>query len=90
MKNLRPIILFSISRQVVAVIIISITFEIIRKEITNSQAAYSQVRSTTELVFTFKTLIEQALCAEDLTIHINFLDVSRAFDTIDNGILLED
>ena len=89
-KNLRPIILLSILRKILAIIVIDRTFETIRKEIKNTQAAYSPGRSTTELVFTFKTLIEQAVCAEDLTIHLILLDMSRAFDTIERGILLED
>ena len=66
------------------------TFKTIRKEIKISQAAYSPGRSTTELVYTFRALIEQAVCAEDLNIHILLLDMSRAFDTIDRGILLKD
>ena len=89
-KNLRPIILLSILRKILAIITINRTFDIIRKEIKNSQAAYSPGRSTTELVFTFKTLIEQAVCSEDLTIHLILLDMSRAFDTIERGVLLED
>ena len=89
-KNLRPIILLSVLRKVLAIIIVNRTFETIRKEIKVTQAAYSPGRSTTELVFTFKTLIEQAVCAEDLTVHLLLLDMSRAFDTIDRGILLND
>ena len=84
-KNLRPIILLSVLRKVLAIIIVNRTFETIRKEIKVTQAAYSPGRSTTELVFTFKTLIEQAVCAEDLTVHLLLLDMSRAFDTIDRG-----
>ena len=33
--------------------------------------------------------MEQAVCAEDLSIHILLLDMSRAFDTIDRGIQLK-
>ena len=89
-KNLRPIILLSILRKILAIIVIKRTFETIRNEISITQAAYSPGRSTTELVFTFRVLIEQAVCAEDLNIHILLLDMSRAFDTIDRGILLND
>ena len=89
-KNLRPVILLSILRKILAIVVVNRTFKTIRKEINISQAAYSPGRSTTELVYTFRALIEQAVCAEDLSIHILLLDMSRAFDTIDRGILLED
>ena len=89
-KNLRPIILLSILRKILAIIVVKRTFKTIRNEINITQAAYSPGRSTTELVYTFKTLIEQAICAENLNIHILLLDMSRAFDTIDRGILLKD
>ena len=89
-KNLRPVILLSILRKILAIIVVDRTFKTIRKEINISQAAYSPGRSTTELVYTFRALIEQAVCAEDLNIHILLLDMSRAFDTIDRGILLND
>ena len=64
-KNLRPIILISlisILRKILTIIVIKRTFEIIRSKINITQAAYSQDRSTTEQVFTFRTLIEQAAC----------------------------
>ena len=53
-------------------------------------SAYSPGRSTTELVSTFKTIIEQEICTEDLTVHLTLLDLSRACDTIERGILLVD
>ena len=89
-KNLRPIILLSILRKILAIIVINRTFNIIRSEIKITQAAYSPGRSTTELVFTFRTLIEQAVCSESLSVFLLLLDMSRAFDTIDRGILLDD
>ena len=89
-KNLRPIILLSILRKILAIIVVRRSFATIREEINITQAAYSPGRSTTELVYTFRALIEQAICAEDLSIHILLLDMSRAFDTIDRGILLND
>ena len=89
-KNLRPIILLSVLRKILAIIVVGRTFTRIRKHISISQAAYSPGRSTTELIFTFKILTEKAICAEDYTIHLLMLDMSRAFDTIDRGKLLND
>ena len=73
-KNIRPIILFSMLRKHLVIITISRTFEIIRKEIQIFQASYSPGRSTIKLVFTYKTLIEQAVRADHFAI-------IRAFDT---------
>ena len=89
-KNLRPIILLSVLRKILAIIVVGRTFDRIRNSISTSQAAYSPGRSTTELVFAFKILTEKAICAEDYTIYLLMLDMSRAFDTIDRGTLLQD
>ena len=89
-KNLRPIILLSVIRKILAIIVVERTFNRIRAHISITQAAYSPGRSTTELVFSFKVLAEKAICAQDYTIHLLMLDMSRAFDTIDRGKLLTD
>ena len=83
-------ILLSIFRKILAIIVVSRTFDRLREVISISQAAYSPGRSTTELVFAFKVLIEKSLCSQDYPIHILMLDMSRAFDTIDRGTLLTD
>ena len=46
-KNLRPIILLSILRKILAIIVVKRTFKTIRNEINIKQAAYSPGRSTT-------------------------------------------
>ena len=89
-KNLRPIILLSVLRKILAIIVVDRTFQQIRDSISITQAAYSPGRSTTELAFTFKILIEQAICSKNQTLCVLLLDMSRAFDTIDRGILLKD
>ena len=89
-KNLRPIILLSVLRKILAIIVVGRTFKTLREKIPISQAAYSPGRSTTELVFSFKLLTEKAICAKDYTIYLLMLDMSRAFDTIDRGTLLND
>ena len=89
-KNLRPVILLSVLRKILAIIVVGRTFDRLRKVISISQAAYSPGRSNTELVFTFKILAEKAICAQDFTLYLLMLNMSRAFDTIYQCIILKD
>ena len=54
------------------------------------QVAYTSGRSTAELVFPFKMLAEKAITSKDYTINLLLLDMSKAFDTIQRGTLLND
>ena len=54
-----------------------------------SQAAYQQGRSTTEQVYTLKTMIEKAITTENYEIFIILLDMSKAFDTVNRPKLLQ-
>lgn len=89
-KNLRPIILLSVLRKILAICIIQRTFDRIRNRIPISQAAYSPGRNTTELVFAFKILAEKAITSSNYETHLLMLDMSKAFDTIERGTLIED
>ena len=64
-KNLRPIILLSVLRKILAICIIQRTFTRIREAIPVTQAAYSPGRNTTELVFAFKLLAEKAISSSN-------------------------
>ena len=55
-----------------------------------SQAAYRPGRGTTEQVFALKMLAEKATAMTNFTSNILMMDMSRAFDTIDRDLLLED
>ena len=59
-------------------------------EIPPSQAAYRQGRSTIEHVFATKILTEKATTSQNYTIYLLMLDMSKAFDTVDRSILLND
>ena len=59
--NLRPIILLSILRKILAICMIKRIQEKIENRILLSQAAYRAGRSTTEHVFTCKILVEKAI-----------------------------
>ena len=66
------------------------SIECIDKTIPNTQAAYRKGRSTTEHVFAAKILAEKAISSVDYTIHILLLDMSKAFDTVDRKLLMDD
>lgn len=89
--NLRPVILLSILRKILAVCVIRRISDRVHEHIVpNTQAAYTAGRSTTELVFSFKLLCEKAITSSNYDLHILMLDMSKAFDTIQRGIIFED
>ena len=88
--NLRPIMLMSILRKILAICLINRTYETISCYIPPSQAAYQPGRSTTENVFAIKLIIEQAISTLDSDVHLLLLDMSAAFDCVDRSKLLDD
>jgi hypothetical protein len=85
------VILLSILRKILAICVIRRINDRVRNEIIPiTQAAYTEGRSTTELVFTFKLLAEKAITSENYEINLLMLDMSKAFDTIQRGTLFED
>ncbi len=57
--HLRPTILVSILKKILAICMISQSIEKMREKILASQAAYQQGRSTTEHIYIFKVLTER-------------------------------
>ena len=88
--NLRPIILLSNLRKILAVCLIRRCWDKISAYIPISQAAYQAGRSTTEHVFAIKILAEKAITSSDYHLHLLMLDMSKAFDTVNRPKLLED
>ena len=89
--NLRPVILLSILRKILAICVIRrIRGKIDEYILPISQTAYSTGRSTAELVFAFKVLAEKAISSCDYEINLLMLDMSKAFDTIQRGTLIKD
>ena len=90
-ENLRPVILLSTLRKVLAVCVTRRIRDKVDKNILPvTQTAYTSGRSTAELVFAFKVLAEKAITSNEYKINILLLDMSKAFDTIQRGTLLND
>ena len=89
-KNTRPIILLNTIRKILAIIMLKRIINKLNEEIPLTQSAYRSGRSTTENVFVLRTLIDKALSLTNYELNILFLDMSKAFDSIDREILLED
>jgi len=88
-SNLRPIILLSSLRKILAACIIHEKNE--RKDrLRNTTFASSLQRSTTEHVFACKLTIERTISARNETVHLILLDMSKAFDSVDRKILVND
>ena len=88
--NLRPIILLSVLRKILAICLIRRCWDRLSTEIPLEQAAYQPGRSTTEQVFAVKVLAEKAITSSDFNIYLLLLDMSKAFDTVNREMLLDD
>ena len=69
-QNLRPIILLSMIRKILAICLIRRIFERINNNIPLTQAAYREERSTTELILSVKLLAEKAVTSASYEIHV--------------------
>ena len=89
-SNLRPIILLSILRKILAICLMKRIGERLNSEIPISQAAYRKNRSTTEQVFTIKLVIERTISAKSEKVFLTLLDMSKAFDSVKRSTLIND
>ena len=86
--NVRPIILLSISRKIMAICIIHRTWDKLKNKIPIDQAAYQTGRSITEQVFCMKIIAEKAIISQNYEIIIMMIDMSKAFDTVNRSKLM--
>ena len=87
--NVRPVVLLSVLRKIMALCIIDRTWERLKTAIPKEQAAYQAGRSTTEQVYTIKTLVEKAITTSNYEIFLLMFDMSKAFDTVNRNKLME-
>ena len=87
---LRPIILLSVLRKILAVCIMKRINSRLDSAIPMSQSAYRKNRSTTEHVFATKLIIERTISSTDETVCLLLLDMSKSFDSIQRNTLIED
>ncbi len=62
----------------------------IGEQIPISQAAYSQGRSTKQLVFSANLMAEKTVTTSSYEATIQLLNMSKSFNTVDRGVLYED
>lgn len=89
-ENLRPIILLSILRKILAICLLDRFIARILRQLPSSQAAYQIYRSRTEQIFTLRLLIDKALTSQDYDLYILLTDMSKAFDMVKRNLLIED
>ena len=89
-SNLRPIILLSVLRKILATCMIRRCWDRLSTQIPIEQAAYQAGRSTTEQVFAVQMLIEKAITSSTYNIYLLLLDMTKAFDTVNRRNLLQD
>lgn len=89
-SSLRPIILLSMLRKLLATCMMRRIGDRINQEIPPTQSAYRSGRGTTEQVAALKLMVEKAITSKDLEVQILMMDMSRAFDTVNRSILLKD
>ena len=88
--NLRPVILLSIIRKILAICLIRRIGNKIDQHIPLTQAAYRAGRGTTEQFHTIKLMAEKAATTPNYSTHLLMMDMSKAFDRVQRGRVMED
>lgn len=88
--NLRPVILLSLLRKILAICLIRRIGERVDSHIPHTQAAYRAGRGTTEQLLTIKLLAEKAATTPNYETSLLMMDMSKAFDRVERQTVLED
>ena len=89
-SNLRPVILLSMIRKVLAICLIRRIGKRVDNEIPPTQAAYRTGRGTTEQLLTIKLMAEKAATTPNYTTNLLLMDMSKAFDRVERGRIIQD
>ena len=89
-SNLRPVILLSLLRKILAICLIRRIGSKIDAEIPLTQAAYRSGRGTTEQLLTIKLLAEKAATTPNYVTNVLLMDMSKAFDRVKRRTVVED
>ena len=87
--NVRPTVLLSVIRKILTIILIHRTGNCMKEAISRSQATYQKDKSTTELVFSLKTMTQKAISTDNYNIWITLMDMLKAFDSVSRKKLFE-
>ena len=86
--NLRPVILLSLLRKILAICLIKRIGDKIDREIPLTQAAYRAGRGTTEQLLTIKLLADKAATTPNYETSLLMMDMSKAFDRVERSTVL--
>ena len=89
-SNPRPVILLSMIRKILAICLIRRIGDKIDNEIPPTQAAYRKGRGTTEQLLALKLMAEKAATTPDYETTILMMDMSKVFDRVQRGRVIED
>lgn len=84
-----PVILLSMLRKITSMYIVNRCWDRLKSEIAIDQATYHRGRSTTERLYTVKSLAEKVIFSSDYTIFILMLDMSETLDSINRTKLID-
>ena len=87
-SSLRPVTLLNTVRKLFSLIVLFRIRPKLEKEIANFQAGFRPDRSTTEIVLAKRWLIS-VVCTYEVELYLLGMDLSRAFDRINRGKLME-
>ena len=88
--NLRPVILLSMIRKILAICLIRRIGDRVDQQIPPSQAAYRSGRGTTEQLLTIKLMAEKAATTPNYATNLLLMDMSKAFDRVERGRVIQD
>ena len=87
-KNLRPLPLLNTIRKALSIIALKRIRPAVLKYISSGQSDFQPNRRTADVVWTHRWLAAKCSVTQGLKVHINGIDMSAAFDTINRNKLL--